>query len=172
MIKNDFTFVMFVIYVVILPMLVSFNQVIKPEDIQMLLFFDCLFICDRMADLFVSYINEHGVPEPHLRCVIQNNLSSVFYIELAVTFCPFMLELERLSSIIYFVIKLPRYTRIFEMELQIDEILNYIGDSMTVFQVKKIESNLFIVQFALQTLLTVHLLTCTQIMACTHRNFD
>lgn len=31
------------------------------------------------------------------------------------------------------------------MELQIDEILNYIGDSMTVFQVKKIESNLFIV---------------------------
>lgn len=70
MIKNDFTFVMFVIYVVILPMLVSFNQVIKPEDIQTLLFFDCLFIVDRMADLFVSYINEHGIPEPNLRCVI------------------------------------------------------------------------------------------------------
>ena len=133
MIKNDFTFIMFVIYVLILPMRVSFSTIIKDEDVQTLLFFDILFIFDRMADLFVSYINENGIPEPILTRVIQNNLSSVFYIELWVTFFPFMLDLKTINSIIYFIIKLPRYTRIFEMELQINEILNYIGDSMTVF---------------------------------------
>lgn len=36
------------------------------------------------------------------------------------------------------MIKLLRFIRISEMEYQINEILNYIGDSLTVFELKRI----------------------------------
>ena len=40
---------------------------------------------------------------------------------------------------------------------------------MTVFELKSIENKLNIIQFSVQTICTIHLLTCAQIMICTHR---
>ena len=66
-----------------------------------------------------------------------------------------------MDSLIYFFIKIPRIVRMFESSIQINEFLNIIGDKMTVFELKSIENKLNIIQFSVQTICTIHLLTCS-----------
>ena len=48
----------------------------------------------------------------------------------------------RIDSLEYFMIKLPRIIRMFESSQQINEVLNIIGDKITVFELKSIENKL------------------------------
>ena len=46
------------------------------------------------------------------------------------------------SAMIYCIFKIFRYFRLFEIDGQIEEILEYQANSKTVFEIKKIERNM------------------------------
>ena len=73
---------------------------------------------------------------------------------------------------VYMIFKLPRYGRLFEIDNSINEILEYYGQSKTVFEIKNLRKRLAIIQFAVETLINLHVLTCSQIILCTHREFE
>jgi hypothetical protein len=52
------------------------------------------------------------------------------------------------------------------MDGQIAEILDFYGQSRTVFEIKQMKRTLDIAQFSLQTLINLHILTCSMIMLC------
>ena len=62
--------------------------------------------------------------------------------------------------------KIPRYGRLFEIDSQIEEIIEYYGQQKTVFEIKRIEHYLGMAKFALSTLINLHLLTCIMIVLC------
>ena len=70
------------------------------------------------------------------------------------------------------IFKLPRYGRLFEIDNSINEILDYYGATKTVFEIKNLRKRLAIVQFAVETFINLHVLTCSQIILCTHREFE
>jgi hypothetical protein len=60
MIINNIIVVIFVIYIVILPLFISFNHTLTDSDFYSMLMFDLVFIFDRFLDLFVGYYKEDG----------------------------------------------------------------------------------------------------------------
>ena len=56
-------------------------------------------------------------------------------------------------------LKLPRYSRLLEMENSIDEILEYYGQTKTVFDIKRMRKSLGIGQFAIETFVNLHVMT-------------
>jgi hypothetical protein len=86
--------------------------------------FDVFFLIDRFLDLFVSYYDKHGEIEKKLYSVLANNISSKFLLEILMTLIPAILHAdENILSSIYVLCKLPRYSRMFEMDTH---ITNYI----------------------------------------------
>jgi len=72
---------------------------------------------DRIFDLFVGFINKDGQYEGNLINVIFKNFSSVFYLEMFYVLSPFFLfDLNKIYSMIYFLIKIPRFNRLFDMD--------------------------------------------------------
>ena len=65
-----------------------------------------------------------------------------------------------------------RYTRLFEIDNQINEILEFYGQSKTVFDIKRMRKQLNIIEFGLQTFIHLHMMTCIQIILCKHRDFE
>ena len=64
------------------------------------------------------------------------NISFKFFLEIIISFGPLFFGVEELHSLYYAIFKIPRYLRLFEMDGQIDEILEYYGDQKTVFEIK------------------------------------
>jgi hypothetical protein len=84
-------------------------------NIQILLFFDFTFMMDRVLDLFVGYYKPSGQEEHRLAHVMYANLSSKFFLEIIVIFVPIILYNVDNDSLTYLLIKMPRYTRLFEI---------------------------------------------------------
>ena len=80
---------------------------------------------DRIMDLFVGYYKPNGEEEHRLSHVIYANLSSKFFLEIFVIVAPIILYNINDNSLIYLLIKMPRYIRLFEIQGQINEILEY-----------------------------------------------
>jgi hypothetical protein len=100
---------------------------------NILLVFDVIFVIDRILDLFVGFYRPDGQLETRLLPVIQQNFSSRFVMELIVSFGPTcFLSLYKepplaVNTIEYMFFKIPRYGRLFEIDSQIEEIIEYYG---------------------------------------------
>ena len=70
------------------------------------------------------------------------------------------------------IFKLPRYGRLFEIDNSINEILDFYGQTKTVFEIKNLRKQLSIIQFSVETFINLHIMTCIQIILCTHRDFE
>jgi len=134
--------------------------------------FDLMYMTSRFLDLFVGYTNKQGEYVPKLILVLFNNFSSDFYMEIFYTFGPFMFNLDELNSIIYFLFKFPRYSRLFEMGASVGIYIDYYGKDWNVFEIKKVEKQSLLIQFFIQTINMIHLLTCSMIMLCIHRDYE
>jgi hypothetical protein len=76
-----------------------------------------MFMCDRLADLFVGYYNPNGLIEHKLYKVILANISLKFFLEIFISFGPIALSsFYNSKSSIYAIMKVVRYLRLFEMD--------------------------------------------------------
>lgn len=55
MLWNNLVIMNFIAYVLIIPVVVSFNPILDSETLHMLLIFDIVFLMDRILDLLVGY---------------------------------------------------------------------------------------------------------------------
>ena len=53
-----------------------------------------------------------------------------------------------INALFYGLFKLPRYTRLFEMDGQISEIIEFYKDKKTVFEIKRMQYWLDVTKFA------------------------
>ena len=60
MVINNIIVVIFLIYMVLLPLNVSYSSILDDEAFYSLFVFDIVFIMDRCMDLFVGYYQEDG----------------------------------------------------------------------------------------------------------------
>ena len=74
--------------------------------------------------MFVGFWNKDNEYEPKIAVVIMKNYNSDFYMELVWTFGPFLFDLDKLNSIYYFLFKLPRYNRMFEIATAANKFLD------------------------------------------------
>jgi hypothetical protein len=123
--KNDSVLLLFILYSILLPYICCLDINISNDDIDLLMTFDYIFVIDRVMDLLVGYINEMNKLEPSITKVIFKNLSLAFFIELFITFIPVFFVGSEMNSLIFFIVKSPRFLRLFEMEQQITEIMDY-----------------------------------------------
>ena len=126
---NNFVQCVFFIYIIIYPIYVAQNTDIDETHEQILLIFDITFIVDRILDLLVGYYNSDGSLEPLVSNVIWTNLDSKFFMEIFISFghLIFFRLLDYRNSVIYGILKFLRYGRLFELDSQIENILEYYG---------------------------------------------
>ena len=86
----------------------------------------------------MGFTNQEGEYEPKIIIVLFKNFSSEFYFELLWAFGPFYFDINELNSIYYFLFKIPRYNRLFEMGNAVNIYLDYYGKNWSVFQIQKI----------------------------------
>lgn len=83
---------------------------------------------DRVLDLFVGHYTPSGFLEHRLSAVFLQNISTKLFIEIIVGFGPLMVfDMSQINTMYYAAFKVPRYSRLFEMDGQIAEILEYYG---------------------------------------------
>ena len=119
-VKNDVVLILFIIYSVLLPYICCQSLHVPTIDIDFLMIFDYIFVIDRFSDLLVGYINEENKLEPSITKVIFKNLSLALFIEIGITLIPFMFGEHfhggEWNAFLFFMIKSPRFLRLFEME--------------------------------------------------------
>ena len=108
--------------------------------------------------------------ENKLTNVIEHNLSSKLFLEFVISFGPLLWDKFHNNTMIYALFKVPRYVRLFEIDNQIEEILDYMSSSRNVSEIDKIKRYLSFLEFGVSTLINLHLLTCLMIMLCKHRD--
>ena len=91
MVVNNIIVVIFLIYMVLLPYFVSFDNILSDQDFYSLFVFDIVFICDRSMDLFVGYYQEDGQLEKSLARVIKTNMSMKVFFEIFMCLGPFVM---------------------------------------------------------------------------------
>jgi hypothetical protein len=84
----------------------------------------------------------------------------------------FLKEPDGINSLYYSFFKIPRYSRLFEIDAQIKSIITYYKEIMTVFEIKSLKYKLDISKFAIQTAINLHFLTCMQIIMCIHTDYE
>ena len=60
MVINNVIVGIFIIYMFVMPLTISFENKISSENITILMIFDVIFLIDRSLDLFVGYYREDG----------------------------------------------------------------------------------------------------------------
>jgi hypothetical protein len=68
-----------------------------------------IFLGDKVIDLFLGHFDNLGKPEKQVWRVITKNFNSSFVLESAIVFVPLLFDPGHLNSIIYFLMKSPRY---------------------------------------------------------------
>ena len=123
---NNTIQVIFVIYIFMAPILIVESKHVSVSNIKLLLVFDVLFVIDRIMDLFVGFIQPNGQPEYRLYAVVLNNISVKFFLEIFITVAPIALQnVYHRKSVIYALFKVVRYVRLFEIDGQVADILEY-----------------------------------------------
>lgn len=120
---NNFVTLMFVVYIFIAPIFISYDTRFKEDQLKILLAFDILFVIDRVADVFVGFEYPDGKYEKKLHKVIEANFTYKLPLEFFLSFAPLFFDTANMNTLIYAAFKLPRYMRISEMDNQIDEIM-------------------------------------------------
>lgn len=138
----------FIIYVILVPMIVSYDVILSTGNLQLLFFFDMIFLGDKVIDLFLGHFDNLGKPEKQVWRVITKNFNSSFVLESAIVFVPLLFDPGHLNSIIYFLMKSPRYIRFFEMENCIAAYLEFYGQNKTVFEITRVQDFANIFQFS------------------------
>ena len=153
----------------VLPIHVCFYRNMIPDDISNLLIFDLIFIFDRLADLFVASYTVDGKVDTRLFEVIKKNYDYKFLLEIIVSIGPLFLDTSHMNSLIYAAFKIPRYARLFEIDSQIQEIMEYYADSWSLYEKKSIEPKFDTFKFFTSTGVNLHFLTCMMIVLCHQR---
>ena len=123
--------------------MVSREVRLSQESLKVLIYFDIIFMMDRFLDLFVGYYNPNGIMEHRLYAVFFANISHDLFIEMFIGFGPIVWwDMTVFKSYWYALFKIPRYSRLLEMDGQISDILDFYGHSKTVFEIKKLERRL------------------------------
>ena len=161
-----------ILYVFFLPICVSYSKILDKQNLNALFIFDVMFMISRFLDLFIGFSNKDGQPEKKISAVIYKNFSSAFYFEIIYSFGPLFFDVDHIDSLYYFLFKFPRYNMLFDMSHIINRTLEYYLRNWTVFEIKNKVEQFNILQFAIQTFNTLHILTCSQIVLCLHRDFD
>ena len=169
---NNFSQVVFLVYIMLMPLIICMSSELSEDKLTLLTCFDFTFMIDRILDLLVGFYKPNGEEEYRLAYVILNNISSKFFIEIFVIAVPIIIYQSNKNSLLYMLFKISRYSRLFELPAQIDEILEYYGDHKTVFEIRNIKYQLNIVLFITDTIINMHIFTCIQIILCTHRNYE
>lgn len=128
-----------------------------------------MFVIDRSADLFVGSYKLDGQPETRLWAVLQKNYEHKFILEIVASFGPLFLDTTNLNSILYALFKVPRYFRLFELDSQIQEIIEYLEGTRSYNERKSIERTLEILKFFTSKTIILHFFTCMMIVLCQHR---
>lgn len=97
-------------------------------------------------------------------------MSSKLFMEFIISFGPLIWDQLYQNTMIYALFKVPRYVRLFEIDNQIEEILDYMSSSRNVSEIDQIKRYLSFLEFGVSTLINLHLLTCLMIMLCKHRS--
>lgn len=124
---NNLTQLVFIVWLLYAPFVISTATKLSENAISYLLIFDIIFMVDRVADLFLGHQRADGTEEPRLYHVIYSNLSAKIPIEIVVGFGPYMVGITEMHTLAYFGFKLLRCSRLFEMDSQINEIIEYYG---------------------------------------------
>ena len=124
---NNLITTVFVFYIFIAPIFISYDTNFSTEQFKILLFFDILFIQDRIADLFAGFYRPDGQMENKLTNVIEHNITSKLFLEFVISFGPMVWDPKEINTMVYSLFKLPRYVRLFEIDKQIEEILDYMS---------------------------------------------
>jgi len=112
---------------------------------MILSFFDIIFIIDSFLNLLVGFYDKDGKYEPKIVVVIVKNYSSGTFLDLIYYLGPIFLGAPNHNSLIYFIFKIPRYNRLTEMALAINNYLDYYGSNMNVIETKEIEKTFGII---------------------------
>ena len=124
---NNFTNIVFIFWIFYAPIPISSKTSLDLGSLNILLIFDVIFMLDRILDLFAGFHKPDGTEETRLTHVIWQNLSSKIVIEFCVGFGPYFFRILDLHSLSYAAFKIPRCARLFEMDGQITEIIEYYG---------------------------------------------
>lgn len=116
------------IYIFLAPILIVESQTVSLKNMKLMLVFDIIFMIDRILDLFVGYYQPNGLMEHRLYAVVLNNISLKFFLEIFISFAPIVLnKYYNSKSVFYALFKVVRYVRLFEIDGQVAEILEYYG---------------------------------------------
>ena len=108
---------LFIIWIFLAPLFLSQGYLLSDEKFKQLLLFDIIFIIDRFLDLFGGFYQPNGVQEHRLYAVIINNLSYQIFLEIFISIAPYIFqEKHSIVSFVYALYKIPRYSRLFEMD--------------------------------------------------------
>ena len=124
---NNLTQVVFIAWILYAPLVICTGKQLSPDAIGYLLVFDIIFLLDRVADLFVGHQKADGTEETRLYNVIYSNLSAKLFIEIIVGFGPYMVGIAEMHTMHYFFFKVVRCSRLFEIDNQINEVIEYYG---------------------------------------------
>lgn len=107
---------MFVVYIFIAPIFISYDTRFKGNQLKILLAFDILFVIDRIADVFVGFEYPDGKFEKKLHKVIEANFTNKLPLEFVISFAPLFFDTKNMNTLVYGAFKVPRYMRISEMD--------------------------------------------------------
>jgi hypothetical protein len=85
---NNFSQVIFLVYIMLMPLIICMSSKLSKTHITLLTCFDFTFMIDRILDLLVGFYKPNGDEEHRLAYVILNNISSKFFIEIFVIAVP------------------------------------------------------------------------------------
>lgn len=85
---NNFNQIIFVLWIIITPIMVSRSIILSNDSLRVLIYFDLIFMFDRFMDLFVGYFNPNGIMEHKLYAVIYANITPKLFIEIFIGFGP------------------------------------------------------------------------------------
>lgn len=104
-------------WIIITPIMVSREVRLSQKSLNVLILFEIIFMFDRFMDLFVGYFNPNGIMEHRLYAVIFANISPKLFLEFLIGFGPILVaDMTASKSYWYALYKIPRYSRLFEMD--------------------------------------------------------
>lgn len=118
---------------------------------------------DRFFDIFVGFYKPNGELEHRLIYVVFNNLGIKFFLEIGHSMVPWFIHYkkQKMRAHWYAVIKLARYSRLFEMDTHINNFIESQADRKTVFELAQMDKIFDILKFILSTCCNLHIMSCT-----------